>query len=44
MNKNKQGMKKKTKHKWTPTWRNLGQHKLKSKRKRKPEHYCEVNT
>ena len=42
MNTKKQWMKKKTKHKWTSTWRNLGQHKIKSKRKQ--EHYCEVNT
>ena len=42
MNTNKQGMQKKTKHKWTSTWRNLGQYKIKSKRKQ--EHYCEVNT
>ena len=44
MNTNKQVMKKKTKHEWTSTWRNLGQHKIKSKRKRKQDHYCEVKT
>ena len=33
MNTNKQGMKKKTKHKWTSTCRNFGQHKILSKRK-----------
>ena len=44
MNTNKQVMKKKTKHKWTSTLRNLEKHKIKSKRKRKQEHYCDVNT
>ena len=44
MNTNKQGMKKKSEHKWTSSWRNLGQHKIKSKRQRKQEYYCDVNT
>ena len=41
MNTTKQGVNKKTKHKWTSTWRNLKQHKINSTHK--PEHYCEVN-